>query len=87
MPQIYYGFENEYAPFELTLNKWLDLCVNKDIKVIPVLAKYKEGNIDSEAGSGRNEWINDSSIIERQINLIRTKKLSGYTLFRYDFIK
>ena len=87
MPQIYYGFENEYAPFELTLNKWLDLCVNKDIKVIPVLAKYKEGNIDTEAGSGRNEWINDSSIIERQINLIRTKKLSGYAVFRYDFIK
>ena len=87
MPQIYYGFENEYAPFEKVINKWLDLCINKDIKVVPVLAKYKEGNIDIEAGSGRNEWINDLTIIERQINLIRIKKLNGYTLFRYDFIK
>ena len=87
MPQIYYGFENEYAPFEKVINKWLDLCINKDIKVIPVLAKYKEGNIDNDAGSGRNEWINDPSIIERQVNLIRNKKLQGYALFRYDFIK
>ena len=87
MPQIYYGFKNEYSPFELSLNKWLELCANKDIKVIPVLAKYKEGNIDYDAGSGFNEWIDDVSIIERQINAIRSKGLAGYTLFRYDFIK
>lgn len=87
MPQIYYGFENEHAPFELTLNKWLDLCVNKDIKIVPVLAIYKNGAVDSDAGSGKTEWIDDKNVIKKQIALIKSRDLSGYSLFRYDFIK
>ena len=87
MPQIYYGFKNEYSPFESTLNKWLELCANKNIKVVPVLAIYKIGIVDSGAGTGKNEWVEDSNIIDKQIKLIRDDKLEGYTLFRYDFIK
>ena len=86
MPQVYYGFKNEYSPFESTLNKWLELCVNKDIKVVPVLAIYKIGVVDSGAGTGKNEWIDDNDIIDEQIKLIKDNKLEGYTLFRYDFI-
>lgn len=87
MPQIYYGFKNEYSPFESTLNKWLELCANKNIKVVPVLAIYKIGIVDSDAGTGKKEWVEDSNIIDKQIKLIRDDKLEGYTLFRYDFIK
>ena len=87
MPQIYYGFKNEYAPFELMINKWLELCVNKNIKVVPVLAIYKSGVTDSDAGSGKTEWIDDKNVIEKQIVSIKSRDLSGYSLFRYDFIK
>lgn len=86
MPQIYYGFNNEYSPFEKVLNDWLKLCTNKTIKVVPVLAKYKEGIIDKEAGIGKSEWQDNNDIIDRQIKVIKNNKLDGYTLFRYDFI-
>lgn len=87
MPQIYYGFNNEYSPFNKVLNEWLQLCTNKNISIVPVLAKYKEGEVDREAGIGRNEWQEDKNIINRQINVIKEKNLKGYVLFRYDFIK
>ena len=86
MPQIYYGFKNEYAPFEKTLNNWINLCTNNNIKILPVLASYKVGEIDNGAGSGKNEWVENSDIIEKQVNIIKKNNLSGYTLFRYDYV-
>ena len=85
MPQIYYGLENEYSPFDKVLNNWINLNKIK-IKIIPTLAIYKCGSIDKEAGNGKNEWLDNNDIIEREVNLIRSKKLSGFSLFRYDFI-
>ena len=39
------------------------------------------------AGSGKNEWIENNNIIERQINYIKTlNKYNGFTLFRYDYL-
>ena len=86
MPQIYYGFNNEYAPFEKVLDSWMKLCINDNIKIIPVLAKYKEGKIDNEAGRGKDEWVNNTDIINMQIKFIKNKNLDGYALFRYEFL-
>ena len=86
MPQIYYGFNNEYSPFTKVLEEWINLCKNKSIKIVPVLAYYKIGEKDKNAGSGLNEWINDHKIISKQIDLIRKKELFGYAFFRYDFL-
>ena len=85
MPQIYYGFENEYSPFLKVVNNWEKLKTQDTIKIVPVLAFYKLGSIDNEAGSGKEEWINNN-IIVNQINVIRNKNLDGYALFRYDFL-
>ena len=57
MPQIYYGFDNQYKPFQTTYDEWQKLINNKKIKLVPILAFYKTGNIDNNAGSGKNEWI------------------------------
>ena len=39
------------------------------------------------AGIGINEWIDNSYIINRQINYAKTlEKYHGYVLFRYDFL-
>ena len=84
MPQIYYGFENEYSKFDNVLENWIKLNKN-NIKMIPVLAIYKCNSIDKEAGNGKNEWINNNDIIEREVNLIKSKNLLGFSLFRYDF--
>lgn len=86
LPQVYYGFENEYKPFIQTLNEWHDLIQNK-VKIVPVLAFYKVGRIDNQAGSGQDEWLNNQDIITRQINFSKTlDKYNGYIFFRYDFL-
>ena len=86
MPQLYYGFKNEYLPFEKALNSWISLCKNKNIKIVPILAYYKLGKIDLDAGIGKNEWVNDKEIINKQIKLIKEYNLYGYGIFRYDFL-
>lgn len=86
MPQIYYGFENEYSPFKKVLDNWLNLRENKSIQVVPVLAAYKVNEIDNGAGYGRNEWIENKNLINQQISLIKKYNLQGYAFFRYDFI-
>lgn len=86
MPQIYYGFKNQYAPFNSVLDNWISLVKNDDIKIVPVLAFYKIGTEDNDAGTGKMEWINDELIINRQIELIKYNNLKGYTMFRYDFL-
>lgn len=86
MPQIYYGFNNQYSPFNDVLNNWINLCTNKNILIVPVLASYKVGELDKEAGSGKNEWIEDKNIIKKQVDIIKDQNLNGYTLFRYEFI-
>ncbi len=86
MPQVYYGFENEYRPFTAAINEWQDLIKNKT-KLIPVLAFYKVGLNDSGAGSGKTEWLNNDNIISRQINFSKTlNNYNGVVLFRYDFL-
>lgn len=88
MPQLYYGFENQYLPFEKAYNMWNDIIKNSesDVKMIPVLAFYKIGDVDNNAGSGKNEWL-ERGVIEKQIKYL--KKLDdyyGFGLFRYDFL-
>ena len=86
MPQIYYGFENEYLTFDKALKSWKDLIKNESIKIMPVLAFYKCGNVDMNAGIGREEWLNNNNLIERQINYLRINNIDNYALFRYDYI-
>lgn len=86
MPQIYYGFENEYSPFLKVLENWENLVINKKIKIVPILALYKCGNIDDGAGSGKNEWINNSDLLLREVTMIKNHSLSGFGIFRYDFM-
>lgn len=87
MPQIYYGFKNETKPFIDTVNIWNSLIEIDDIKLIPALAFYKIGNIDKYAGTGENEWIENSDIIKKEILISRnTNRYGGFSLFRYDYL-
>lgn len=88
MPQLYYGFNNQYLPFEKAYNDWNSLIIrnNSKVKLIPVLAFYKVGFMDNDAGSGKNEWL-ENGTIEQQIKvLINKNSYYGYGLFRYDFL-
>ena len=85
MPQIYFGFENSSRPFKETLIEWNNLIKESSIKLIPALSLYKSGSSDKYAGSGSNEWINNSDIIKRQIIDSRNvSNYSGFSIFRYE---
>ncbi len=85
MPQLYYGFYNEVMPYYLTVKKWDDSIKKAQIELIVALAIYKSGKEDLYAKSGRDEWIMNSNIIQREVLLARNlKHYRGFVLFRYD---
>ena len=70
IPQLYFGFENETMPFEKVALKWMKLNRDDSVKLVFGLALYKEGQADELAGKGKNEWVENSDIIQRQIDYL-----------------
>lgn len=81
VPQIYFGFQNDTCPFEKTFHQWYDMTENSDISLVIGLAVYKEGKEDKWAGSGKNEWIEDSDVIQKQKDFISEYENTGYSLY------
>jgi uncharacterized lipoprotein YddW (UPF0748 family) len=87
IPQIYFGFENEKMPFEKCLDEWISLCDGKDVRLVIGLAFYKNGTEDTYAGTGKNEWLENSDVISRQVSLIlRKNTIYGVAFFSYSYI-
>ncbi len=86
IPQIYFGFENEKLPFNRCLEDWMALCVGRKVKLTIGLALYKAGQEDTYALSGKNEWINNSNIIARQVQALKEKNCHGYALYSGTYI-
>ncbi len=86
IPQIYFGFENEKLPFTRCLEDWMALCAGSRVNLTVGLALYKAGQEDTYALSGKNEWIDGSDIIARQVKLLRDKKCYGYALYSGTYI-
>lgn len=83
-PQIYFGFNNATHPFAETVELWNQKIKVSGISLYIGLAPYKIGLTDTWAGNGKNEWINDSAILARQVQSARDyKKYGGFALFRY----
>ena len=86
IPQLYYGFLNESKPYTKTLEEWSSINVN-NIDLYVALSIYKSGMVDSYAGKGVNEWINNSDIIKRQVISSKGVKIyKGFAVFRYQYI-
>lgn len=83
VPQLYYGFENETCPFEATLREWESLVTCDRVSLVIGLAAYKQGKNDKWAGvTGELEWIENTDIISRQIELVHSsEKAAGYALY------
>lgn len=84
LPQIYYGFENPALPYGDTIALWSEMTSSGNVNLVIGLAGYKIGIVDNYAGSGKNEWINNSDMLARQIAL--AEKLGNYggvAIFRY----
>lgn len=86
IPQLYYGFKNDYLDYITSYKSWLKLIKNPKIKIVPALAIYKVGTIEKDLIIGKNEWIENSNIIAKQIIYSRNNYSNGYALFRYEYI-
>ncbi len=85
-PQLYYGFNNSNKPYIKVLNDFNDLIKNNS-KLYISLSIYKTGEIDNYAGSGKNEWLENSDIIKKQILIGRNKSnYEGFFIFRYNYL-
>lgn len=87
IPQIYYGFENETMPFESTLEEWKKICTNENVSLVAGLALYKSGQQDNFAGEkGKDEWINNSDIIKRQVKSAKEMVYDGFSLYSSSYV-
>lgn len=85
MPQIYFGFYNSKKPFKETAIEWNNLIINNKIDFYIALPFYKVGKTDLYAGEGKEEWLNNSDIIMKQIIISRNlEKYDGFAIYRYD---
>ncbi len=81
-PQLYYGFENGTCPFAETAALWAETATQA--KLIIGLAPYKIGTEDVWAGSGRNEWMTDDTVLSRQAEFLRQLDgIDGTALYSY----
>lgn len=88
LPQVYFGFDNSALPYSDTIALWSSMTSSGNVKLVIGLAGYKIGAADAYAGAnGKNEWINNSDMISRQMKA--AKKLGNYggvAIFRYGSI-
>ena len=84
IPQVYYGFRNEYMPYKKTVDEWCSLVTNEDVKLIIGLASYKCGVEDLYAGKGQNEWQTNDSILSEQLDYLRKKECDGFSVYSYN---
>lgn len=86
-PQLYIGFENEYAPFERVLESWSALPRDPSVALVGGLARYKTGLFeDAYAGVGRAEWAAGGDILARQIEAVRAASWDGVALYGDDTV-
>lgn len=80
IPQVYYGFENEFLPFDNACDAWAEMKKCESVKLIFGLAPYKINN-------GEDEWDEDAGIMEKQLGYIYSKKnCCGAAFFSYKSI-
>ena len=84
IPQIYFGFRHETLPFKHTLKVWRRLCAGCPDRLWVGLAAYKAGKTDPYAGAaGRDEWVEDDAVLERQVALVERIGCGGIVYFSF----
>lgn len=90
LPQLYYGFENKYCPFDKVLNDWSEAVTSDSISLYIGLSAAKcelgsKGLEDKHAGEGKFEWRDNKDILKRSLLKIRDcNNSSGFCVFTYS---
>lgn len=85
MPQIYWGFTNEQAPFDKILEQWCTLTEKSTVDLYIGLQLYRMGSEEKEPSDYQE--LQQPELINRQINTLeKKKKVKGYCLFSYQYL-
>jgi len=85
MPQIYFGFQHATQPFQRVLEEWNAIVDPRYVNLYIGLAAYKSGVVDTWAGAGRNEWLDNANLLRRKVEASRgMSNYAGFVIFRYD---
>lgn len=85
IPQIYFGFEHETLAFKPLLDKWSSLSRATGVNLACGIAANKCSTVDKYAGTGSEEWKNNSDILSRQVSTIRKNdNYCGFVVFSYQ---
>ena len=86
IPQLYYGFDNHNKPYIDTVKVWNNL-IETTCKLYVGLGIYKSGTEDKYALSGKDEWIENTDIIKKQVVIARNESnYDGFFVFRYAYL-
>ncbi len=85
IPQIYYGFENETAPFVDMVALWNETISCDAVSFVAGICTYKLGCEDTWAGSGKTEWQENLDIPLREVEfLLELDGVDGVAIYDYD---
>lgn len=85
IPQLYFGFENETAPFAETLHTWTETVSSDAVSLVIGIGTHKCGKEDTWAGSGSMEWCNTPTLpIQQAALVLETDGTDGVAVYDYD---
>ena len=85
MPQIYWGFTNEIAPFDKVAAQWIALTKNSSTKLYIGLQLYRMGS--SESGESDFKELQKASLIKKELSYLQKQsKVEGYCIFSYQYL-
>ena len=83
-PQIYWGLEHPTKPYADVLDEWQNIVEGTETDLIIGLAAYKCGTEDVYAQDASLEWVENSDVLSREIQLAENAGCKGTALFRYS---
>ncbi len=85
MPQIYWGFTNEIAPFDKITDQWVNLTQSSSAKLYIGLQLYRMGSNDS--GESDFKELQKASLITKELSYLKKQsKVNGYCVFSYQYL-
>ena len=85
MPQIYWGFTNEIAPFDKVTDEWASLMKDSSQKLYIGLQLYRMGS--TEPGQSDKKELQKASLLKKELSYLKNKKkIEGYCLFSYQYL-
>lgn len=85
MPQIYWGYTNEEAPFDKILEQWVQLCHDSPVRLYAGLQLYRMGLTDKSQSDYQE--LQKPDMIKNELNQIsKDSEVDGYCFFSFQYL-